>query len=68
MNRNIKISAGEDPNNWGCRVLIYGYLELDETYKPVQWRNGYGKIHGVEFDRCGQYDTTYAALRIENLG
>ena len=30
--------------------------------------NGYAKFDGVEMDGCGQYDTTYAGLRIEKLG
>ena len=25
-------------------------------------------LKGVEFDGCGQYDTTYAGLRIQNVG
>ena len=28
ITRNIKISAGADPNNWGCRVLVYSYLSI----------------------------------------
>ena len=67
MNRNIKISAGPSADDWGCRVLIYGYLEVPVGLPPF-WKNGYGKIFGVEFDHCGQYDTTYAGLRIENTG
>lgn len=65
LTRNIKITAGPDPDNWGCRVLVYGYNEIHEdiTIPPI-WRNGYAKLKGVEFDKCGQYDSTYAALRI----
>lgn len=46
-------------------MLVYGYNEIHEdiTIPPV-WRNGYAKLKGVEFDKCGQYDSTYAALRI----
>lgn len=29
LTRNIKISPAADPNNWGCRVLVYGYSELN---------------------------------------
>jgi hypothetical protein len=31
-------------------------------------KNGYAILDGVEFDGCGQYDTTYAGLRIEKVG
>lgn len=69
LTRNIKISSAAAPNNWGGRVLIYGYEEINEdiTIPPV-WRNGYAKIQGVEFVGLSQYDTTNAAIRIENIG
>ena len=69
MTRNIKISPAADPNNWGCRVLIYGYNEIssDITVPPV-WRDGYAKLKGVELDRCSQKDTSYGAIRIHNVG
>lgn len=27
LSRNIKVTPGPDPDNWGCRILVYGYLE-----------------------------------------
>lgn len=69
LSRNIKITPGPDPDNWGCRVLVYGYNEIsDDLSIPPTWKNGYAKLKAVEFDRCGQIDTTLAALRIENIG
>ena len=56
LTRNIKISAAADPNNWGCRVLVYNYL--DGTFA----KRGYVILNGVEIANCGQYDTTQAAL------
>ena len=68
MNRNIKISPAADANyGWGCRVLIFGYLEIIEGLLPA-FKNGYAKFNGVEMEGCGQYDTTYAGLRIEDVG
>jgi hypothetical protein len=67
LSRNIKISRGPDPDGWGCRVLIYSYIEIPlvitSTYIP-KVRNGYAILDGVEFENCGQYDTGYAGLRI----
>lgn len=25
LTRNIKVTPGPDPDNWGCRILVYGY-------------------------------------------
>ena len=69
LTRNIKISPGPDADNWGCRVLVYGYRQISDNLNiPPVWKNGYAKLKGVELDRCGQYDSTYAALRIEKIG
>ena len=66
LNRKIKIKRGDDSNNWGCRVLIFGYFTgVDENY---YFQNGYAKLVGVEMDGCSQYDTTKAALNIEKVG
>lgn len=70
LTRNIKIMPAADANNWGCKVHIYGYLEIPEDLSvsdPI-FRNGYAKFHGVEMDGCGQYDTTNAAIKIEKIG
>jgi hypothetical protein len=67
LTRNIKIKGNEDEHGWGCRVFVYGYLETSSSAPPVV-RNGQGIFDGVEFDGCSQYDSTYAALRFENLG
>lgn len=53
ISRNIKISADLTYNDWGCRVLIYGY-------------NGYAKMKGVEFVNCGQWNGTEAGIKIDN--
>lgn len=69
LTRNIKITGANDTDDWGCRVLVYGYNEIPEDLlKQPVWRNGYVKFRGVEIDKCGQRDTTLAALRFENLG
>jgi len=31
-------------------------------------KNGYLQWNGVELDGCGQYDTTYAGLKIDRVG
>ena len=63
LSRNIRISPG--PDSWGCRVLIYGYQELNADIRiPPIWRNGYAKLKGVEIDRCSQKDTSYGAIRL----
>jgi len=36
---------------------------LTATAQPIT-RNGYAIMDGVELDGCGQYDTTYAGLKI----
>jgi hypothetical protein len=65
MTRNIKITKGPDANNWGCRVLVYSYLmSFTDPAKPIVPVNGYAVLDGVEMDGCGQYDTSYAGLRI----
>lgn len=65
LTRNIKITKGPDANNWGCRVLVYSYLmsPTDPT-KPVTPVNGYAVLNGVEMDGCGQYDSSYAGIRV----
>lgn len=65
LTRNIRVSPAPDPNNWGCRVLVYGYYELSTDISiPPTWRDGYAKLKGVELDHCSQNDTSYGALRI----
>jgi hypothetical protein len=65
LTRNIQILSAADTKNWGCRVLIYSYLALksDPSLPPTPM-NGYAILDGVEINGCGQYDTTYAGLRI----
>ena len=43
LTRNIKISAGPDANNWGCRVLVYGFNQ-EQPDGPPKFRNGYAKL------------------------
>ena len=67
LSRNVKISSGPDPNNWGCRILVYSYLSTPAVITPTNQPkhvNGYAKMSGVELDGCGQYDSTYAGIRI----
>lgn len=48
LSRNIRVSPAPDPNNWGCRVLVYGYNEISADISvPPTWRNGYAKLKGV---------------------
>ena len=71
LSRNVKISSGPDPNNWGCRILVYSYLSTPAVITPTNQPkhvNGYAKMSGVELDGCGQYDSTYAGIRIQKLG
>ena len=46
LTRNIKITRGPDANGWGCRVLVYGYPQLQEEGRPV-FKNGEAKLYGV---------------------
>ena len=49
LTRNIKIEAGPDQNNWGCRMQLYGYLQIPEDLNvadPIYY-NGYAKLKGV---------------------
>lgn len=64
MNRNIKISADIGDNDWGCRVLIYGFFDSIEN----MWKSGYARMKGVEFENCGQYNSTEAGLKIYSVG
>lgn len=48
LTRNIKITKGPDANNWGCRVLIYGFLPIPEgNVKTTTPKNGYAILDGV---------------------
>jgi hypothetical protein len=60
ITRKIKILRGADSNNWGFRVLVYGFIDGDIT------RVGVTKLNGVEFVEGGQYDTEYAALHFQD--
>lgn len=58
-------------DGWGCRVLIYSYYEMPSVIGGANLpsiKTGYAIFDGVELDGCGQYDTSYAGLRIEKLG
>lgn len=60
LNRNIKVSSSSA--EWGCRVLVYGYLEMPESpADQPKVRNGYAKWNGVELENCAQSDN-YAGL------
>lgn len=65
LSRNIVITRGPDANGWGCRILVYSYLEIftDITIQP-KVRTGNAILDAVEISGCGQYDTDYAGLRI----
>lgn len=65
LTRNIKITKGDDPNNWGCRIQLYSYIidSLNNISTPTAV-NGYIIFDGVEVNGCGQYDTSYAGIRI----
>jgi len=31
LSRNIRITKGPDANGWGCRVLVYSYVDIPEN-------------------------------------
>lgn len=67
LSRNIRITKGPDTNGWGCRVLVYSFYSMPAVISPTSMptiETGYIIFDGVELDRCGQYDTSYAGLRI----
>ena len=65
LSRNIKITKGPDANGWGCRVLVYSYADIPENpASPIVTRTGKITFDGVEVDSCGQYDSTYAGVRL----
>lgn len=70
LTRNIKIVKGDDPDGWGCRIQLYSYIVSLESSSetPPTPVNGYAILNGVEINGCGQYDTSYAGIRIEKLG
>lgn len=70
LSRNIKITKGADPNNWGCRILAYSYSDFNPENLAAGLVNRTGNIifDGVEVDSCGQYDTAYAGVRFDRLG
>jgi len=47
LTRNIKIMKGPDANNWGCRVLVYSYLEHIKDSDTATPMNGYAIFDGV---------------------
>jgi hypothetical protein len=51
ITRNIQIVRGADPNTWGFRVLVYGFMDGDVP------RLGSANLNGVQFVEGGQYDT-----------
>jgi hypothetical protein len=61
LTRNIKITRTVDANDWGCRVLVYNFLDGSIN------RRGFVNLYGVEIPNCGQYDTTMAALDFNQL-
>lgn len=49
----------------GCRVLVYSYADIPENpLNPVVTRTGKITFDGVEVDSCGQYDSTYAGVKL----
>jgi hypothetical protein len=47
----ITAVTGADPNTWGFRVLVYGFMDGDVP------RLGSANLNGVQFVEGGQYDT-----------
>jgi hypothetical protein len=47
LSRNIVITRTADPNNWGCRVLVYNFLDGKIN------RRGFANLYGVEIAFCG---------------
>lgn len=68
LTRNIKITKGADPDNWGCRIQLYSYIMETNSTLPPTPLNGYIIFDGVEVNGCGQYDTEYAGIKIEKIG
>lgn len=47
LTRNIRITRGPDPDNWGCRVQVYSYImNIVNSTKAVPV-NGYVYFDGV---------------------
>ena len=44
-----------------------GYNEIFPDYS-TKFHNGYAILNGVQFDRCGQYDTLNAGLVVNKVG
>jgi hypothetical protein len=39
-------------------------MAFADPTKPVTPVNGYAILNGVEMDGCGQYDSSYAGIRV----
>jgi hypothetical protein len=63
LSRNIKISGNKEGKGWGCRVLVYAFTEEGESMQS----HGYARLDGVEFENCGQFDSSRAALDLRSL-
>lgn len=63
ITRNIKIVGNNEGTGagWGCRVLVYQF-EDGETI-----RRGQAVLQGVEFDNCGQSDSSNSAVDFRYL-
>jgi hypothetical protein len=68
LSRTITITGNQDPDAWGCQVLVYSYVNVVNLTAGPQIETGYAILDGVEFDGCGQYDTTMAGLGVNNIG
>lgn len=48
LSRNIRITKGPDANGWGCRVLVYSYVDIPENpADPIVTRTGKITFDGV---------------------
>ncbi|CAD8161606.1 unnamed protein product [Paramecium octaurelia] len=65
LTRKIKIEGGPSKHGLGCRVLIYQFEEPEANLGFP--RRGYTILRGVEFNNCGQYDTSRSGLDFRNL-
>ena len=65
LSRNVKITT--EGNGWQFTAVVNDFLDDLVAGAPVL-RPGLVDLNNVEFDGCGQPDTSLACLRFESSG
>ena len=65
LSRNVKITT--EGNGWQSTTVVNDFLDDLVVGAPVL-RPGFVNLNNVEFDGCGQPDTSLACLRFESSG